>query len=1062
MSQAGDIFTLFDEYFKSDTYADSLILSAIQSQQTSDQLFAGASRRQLSEAVSRTLQTFMSYMHVVSHLRMAVSSCGTSQESLRLIDEAAALFVGSIEGPAIGGDIDRGGKLLFALGKETCGDFRKCESHEDSAANEFILVSLQDMKRSISSGDCRSALSIVDDVVNMLPVPLVQGTLSLAVSNAVLEAKSEDKSLATGFVISSAILPLVKKANETSAATILRNMEFNLDQDPVIDGADDIFDAFHGALPAMGINCYYIGSLSPDGRLSVCDESIGPDATTPTTLGNDLYVTTTYVQDRANIATDVKNIEEALVDGREALARIIYREGENSPIYDTSGVKIGLRSLAKFSTNASATMKDNPLYHMAVYALQDGDGKYLGQDVWEYADTIVQEAFAAGVEEKSPIAAEAAVALNLWMELANELYHTSRNCESRQIFDDDGIHSIDEAVAYWIGDGQSESSDGHLLYALAEKMGDAFSTRGSTGQSNVNVKVLHLFHQAKIELSVPNACSDHETYRRLRQIVTKLTTQMIVVQIQALIHNLRVGDRKRVRVYAHGFVPLVVGCSPSKFSYLREKLLDFTYSDVEVDSIVGAIQSTFSCFSITCNDIGVHSTESSASCIDPEDRAALAGYRPATDVKNYAKLDLDVQELDILLKMKAYGPAENLYAFGKHAVVASGQDGTTTLSLEGIATSTDRSVAPQFADFKQYYGEDDRYADTIIRYALMSNNGLTDDERRLVVTGASQFMILYMAVLQHMQQAVDTCNSGGENSAQLWDVAASWLIGHLEGSSEAGSTEGRLIWSLAKDHCREFNTCSDSVPGSAQVNDQIVLHLFTGRGAALANICEELKATASAIAKLLPVPLIQAALSTAVKLKHSNGQSQRQLLAKGYIYSHAILPLIKTVNAQAAEAIAAGFDLVGGEALPDGIYPVVTAYSSVLAGMGIKCEDVGSSDSINACTGAVYANKGVIVGVVLALVVVAVVGYLFWRRRSQEKRKAENNPLFLKPKGEMNHTPEFSSVDPPSAFDYEEDREDVPLARDADGKEGVADEEASVGSGGDPDGTSEVESLQVV
>jgi Iap family predicted aminopeptidase len=99
------------------------------------------------------------------------------------IDEASALFVASIEGQSTGGNPDLSGKLLYSLGKDTCDEFDKCESYDDAASNEFILVSLRDMKRLIKSGDCSSAERILKDVESMLPVPLIQGTLSLAIKN---------------------------------------------------------------------------------------------------------------------------------------------------------------------------------------------------------------------------------------------------------------------------------------------------------------------------------------------------------------------------------------------------------------------------------------------------------------------------------------------------------------------------------------------------------------------------------------------------------------------------------------------------------------------------------------------------------------------------------------------------------------------------------------------------------------------------------------------------------------------------------------------------------------
>lgn len=1009
---AADTYQLFQDYFQSEYYADNLVRSVLQSQVNGTSAFANASRLQLSEAVVRTLQTMVTYMQIVSKLRSAVEDCSKSQGGgQELIDEAAALFVGSIEGPSSGGDSGQSGKFLFALSKETCGAFDKCDDHEDATVNEFVLVSLRDIKRSIGANDCNSVGTMVEDVLSIMPVPLVQGTLSLAVNNEDLPARSEDPALATGYVLASAILPLVKAANATSAATIEANMDFNLDAKPVLEGVSSLFEAFHGALSSMDINCHYIGSLQPEG-LSVCDDSqVGPASGTATNLGDDLYVSTTYVQDRANIALDVKAMQDALMVGREALARIIYKEGENSPIYDENKVKVDLRTLSRFSTDANATMKDNPLYQMAVYALRDSQGLYLGRDAWEYADTIVQEAMSKGAPVNSPIAAEAAVALNLWMEMANELYQTLSKCKSRELVDDDGIHSIDEAAAYWIGDGQvkGDAEKGHLFYALAEQMGDVFGIN-ENGQSKTNVNILRLFHQARIELSLSNACSEGDsTYRRLRHIINRITTEMVIVNVQGLIHNLLVGDQDRVRIYAHAFVPLTVTCGPSNFAYLREKLIDFEYTEIEVDSILESIQSTYSCFDIMCTDIGIHQSRAST-CVDASPTQPLAGYTPSTDVRNFAKLDLDISEIDVLMQMEAYGPAEDLYAYGKHSTMGSDDD-RTGLSLQYLATSPGRSAVPQFETFKQFYGGDDRYADTIIRYALLSNNGMLSEQRRLVVTAASQYIVLYMAALQSMYEAVSSCEKGMQNAAQDWDTAAGWLIGHLEGSSKAGSGEGLLLWGLAKEQCEEFETCSVTVQDSAEINDKLVLRLFTGRGAVLAKSCGELRQTADEVSGLLPVPLIQAALSTAVQLRSSRGDRRARLLALGYVYSQALLPIIYDINDEAAATIASSFDLAAGKVIPEGVPALVSAYSTVLSGLGVKCEDVGSSETIDVCTGSVKSNAGLIIGLITIFVAVGVAIFI-WRMKRARRRKEEEQPIFKKSIGELNHITSFG-IDPP-------------------------------------------------
>lgn len=1029
LSNAGDVFELYRDYFQESDYADDIIMSALQPDGKG--VFAGASRPQRAKAVSRTLQTMVSFMQIVSKLRSAVGECRTGQQPGQLrVDEAVALFVGSIEGPRSGGAVGNVGRMMFALGKESCKDFGKCETHGDATVNEYLMFAFADLKQWLDAKDCDSAGTVVEEnILPMLPVALIQGTLVSAVINEGLEAISEEGSLATGYILAASVLPLVHAVDPSSAAGIFDNMDFDLGRKPVMDGADAIFNAFRTVLRGMGVDCDSVGTLDSK---SLCDNTnAAPLPTTPTNLGDSLYVSTTYVQDRANIALDITDMEDALTSGREDLAEIIYKEGKNSGIYDSSGKKLDLRSLSGFSRNSSMTMLNNPLYQVVIFALRDGKGLYLGKDAGSYADTLVQEALVTGRESKSSLAAEAAVALNLWMELANELFETLKNCKNKKIADEDGIHSIDEAAAYWLGDGQvaGDSERGHLLYALAERMGDIFGIN-EAGQSRTNRNILRLFHQAKLELSFPDSCSESpNTVIRLRHIVNKITTQMMIVNIQGLIHNLRVDDRPRVRIYAHAVVPLVAGCNPTIFAYLRDKLIDSSYREVEVESIIVAITKTFPCFGIQCDDIGVHTTESASSCRDPAALSYLAGYRPATDVRGYAQLDYDIQELDVLMQMEAYDAAEELYSYGKHATTGT-DDGRSALSLSSLATSSGRSNVPEFDAYKRYYDGDEKYADTIIRGALAASF-LGPAARRMIVVRASQYMVMFMAALQAMHESIAVCTSGGQardmSASQSWDRAAAFIIGHMEGTDEGGSGEGRLLWGLAKEQCNIFGTCSSIVVGSADVNDRILSLLYTGRGAILSANCQALRKATNELTPLLQVPLIQASLTSTIELGQSiasESQSRNAVWAEAYVYSQTLLPLIEDTDRKSAETIGTNLDF-NGPPLPDREGAVLSAFANSYEGLGVSCEDVGRSSYFDSCSGSVQGssgrdNVGIVFGILIGCLAALAIVFLLGAKRRQ---KLQHKPVFVEPKGEFNHTSDLLTRPPESVIrtDFETD-----------------------------------------
>jgi hypothetical protein len=240
---------------------------------------------------------------------------------------------------------------------------------------------------------------------------------------------------------------------------------------------------------------------------------------------------------------------------------------------------------------------------------------------------------------KSNIATEAVMVLNVWMEIIHMMHETLQACKNKQLRDDSGVHSMDAAVAYWIGDGQiaGDSENGHLLYALSEKFGETFNIDNG-GQSRTNTNILRLFNEAKNEVSLPNACSESQaTYIRLRGIVNRLIPQMAIPLIQGLIISLRANDRERMKIYSHAFVPLVAGCSLSLFDSLKEKLLlNTNFNVVDVEPIIDLIRQSYDCLGLKCDDIGVHEAEvtnEAPECNDPDIDAHLAGYRPASDVR---------------------------------------------------------------------------------------------------------------------------------------------------------------------------------------------------------------------------------------------------------------------------------------------------------------------------------------------------------------------------------------------------------------------------------------------
>ena len=459
-------------------------------------------------------------------------------------------------------------------------------------------------------------------------------------------------------------------------------------------------------------------------------------------------------------------------------------------------------------------------------------------------------------------------------------------------------------------------------------------------------------------------------------------------------------------------VPQLVGCSPSAYEYLKQKLIVGSYTATEENDIALSLQSVYGCLGITCEDVGFHRDSGlDVDCDDDDEIAALSGFRTRTDAGEYAQLDLDIQELDILMAMEAYEAAEELYMFGHHARTGL-DEGRASLSLQSLATNTGRSSVPEYVAFEEYYGNDGNYADTIMKqtFGQQASTAVSAVHRRHIAIGTAQYMIMYMAALQEMQEAIDACerDSADLGASEHWDRAAAYIIGHLEGPGTTGSDDGRLVWGLAKSVCSEWGTCSATVEGNAVANERILSLFYTGRGALTSgrrDACPGLKNSISELQTVLRGPLIQGVISAVVRTSESPGGVNKQMEhAKAHALANAILPLIAERNRDAANLIKTNLDFAG-EPLSSGLTKVVDSFTNSLNGQRVNCGDIGVSSTVDPCTGQVSSGRSNTLLIIIIIVLTCAtlgIGILAYQKRRNNKTK--DAPVFIpNEKGEMSH-----------------------------------------------------------
>jgi hypothetical protein len=363
------------------------------------------------------------------------------------------------------------------------------------------------------------------------------------------------------------------------------------------------------------------------------------------------------------------------------------------------------------------------------------------------------------------------------------------------------------------------------------------------------------------------------------------------------------------------------------------------------------------------------------------------------------------------MQVKAYKAAEDIYLHGKH--VDGHEMNGGSLSLSHLATTSERTIVPQFDAFKRYYGTDG-FTDTIIREALDGSDGSSESERRVKVVRSAQVSVMYFGVLQAANEAVSECNNGvstptvgSSEVGESWDKAAAMLIGHLEGTESGGSEGGYLYYDLAQEYCREFGTCTADIT-DVEVNDELISLLYSGRGAILGNSCSGLRKAANELASLILVPVIQATLSSSLEISGKN--SGVKATAEAFVYSRHLLPLVDDANRDAADTIDSNLGLPGPGRTNWVASEVFNAFSKVYTRLGVDCTMVGIAQGFDACTG-VHQNSSstiwIIIGVSVGVLVAVCCFYLYRRRRSKREdleKLPENNPTFVTADGELNHS----------------------------------------------------------
>eukprot|EP00310_Coccolithus_braarudii_P002694 CAMPEP_0183378274 /NCGR_PEP_ID=MMETSP0164_2-20130417/124826_1 /TAXON_ID=221442 /ORGANISM="Coccolithus pelagicus ssp braarudi, Strain PLY182g" /LENGTH=1381 /DNA_ID=CAMNT_0025555825 /DNA_START=15 /DNA_END=4160 /DNA_ORIENTATION=+ len=277
-----EIFVKYYDYYGTAAYADMWVSGALTGSlvdfpSNGDADFAGvndiATRREAAKKGSAYMGV---WMYVVRYFKNAIDDCldppannnpqlPENFASKHDWDEGVALYTGSLEGQIGKSRYDDYGVMPYSLAEKRAVNFMTAgvlgdDTKGGSQVNHELEMLFQAGKERLERNDCRGVPRVVQRIVQLMSIPLIQGTLRYAYKVG-YEDVTSTKDKAEGAVFAASVLPLVHNCSAEDAAIIYDNMRI---------GADGtnwavVKAAFERNYVCLGITCSEVGGLVQDG-----------------------------------------------------------------------------------------------------------------------------------------------------------------------------------------------------------------------------------------------------------------------------------------------------------------------------------------------------------------------------------------------------------------------------------------------------------------------------------------------------------------------------------------------------------------------------------------------------------------------------------------------------------------------------------------------------------------------------------------------------------------------------------------------------------------------------
>jgi len=287
-------FVKFYDYYGEFDYADKWIEAAFQGAQTTftngncDMSQYGYDGR--GQHIKKGAAYISVWMYIVRELLDAINdcnaNCGTqdcNSDHVNAWDEAVAFYVGSTAKQ----DGGSGGYFPYTLAEKRAENFGTRSGDDGmSNINVQILEQLSKGKELLLQKECAATMEPTQRIIDLMTVPLIQGTLRYGYRLGELNEQSEAAS-AELTVFAAGVLPRVHFCSPTDAATIYANVKGKIAPENVDFTA--LKTAFENTYDCLGITCADVGGLVDSvngGYLDVAAPCGGITAVNPTSTSS--------------------------------------------------------------------------------------------------------------------------------------------------------------------------------------------------------------------------------------------------------------------------------------------------------------------------------------------------------------------------------------------------------------------------------------------------------------------------------------------------------------------------------------------------------------------------------------------------------------------------------------------------------------------------------------------------------------------------------------------------------------------------------------------------------